>query len=105
MKFLSVFAVALTLSGCMGTTKDIKKAEQILILFQCANIDSAQIPHSPITSHYEQTLYSSKQKANEYIKSYKDGNRIFDISLEEVVKQQYSIYKEACQNLGGIAKK
>lgn len=89
----------------MGTTKDIKKAEQMFIQFQCGNIESTQIPHSAITSHYEQTLYSSKQKANEYIKSYKDGNKIFDISLEEVVKQQYVLYKEACQNLGGIAKK
>lgn len=105
MKFVSLFVLTFILNGCMGTSKDIKKAEHVFIQFQCINIENAQVPHSSITSYYEQSLYLSKHKANEYIENYKNGNQIFDIPLEEMIKQQYVIYKEACQNLGGIIKK
>jgi len=27
---------------------------------------------------------------------------LFDLPLHEVVEQQYDMYKDACQNLGGI---
>ncbi len=88
----------------MGTSKDIKKAESLFIQFKCTNIESTQIPHSSLNSYYEQSLYSSKKKAGSYIESYKQGDKLFDISLHEVVEQQYVIYKEACQSLGGISK-
>ena len=92
------------LTGWMGTSKDIKKAESLFIQFKCTNIESTQIPHSSLNSYYEQSLYSSKKKAGSYIESYKQGDKLFDISLHEVVEQQYVIYKEACQSLGGISK-
>ncbi|MGE8594143.1 MULTISPECIES: hypothetical protein [Acinetobacter] len=104
MKILSLVVVTFILIGCMGTSKDIKKAESLFIQFKCTNIESTQIPHSSLNSYYEQSLYSSKKKAGSYIESYKRGDKLFDISLHEVVEQQYVIYKEACQSLGGISK-
>lgn len=104
MKILSFLCLTFILTGCISTSKDIKKAETLLIQFQCINVESAQIPHSSITSYYEQSLYSSKQKASSYIDSYKHGEKLFEISLHEVVEQQYAIYKEACQSLGGVTK-
>lgn len=104
MKILSLVVVTFILTGCMGTSKDIKKAESLFIQFKCTNIESTQIPHSSLNSYYEQSLYSSKKKAGSYIESYKEGDKLFDISLHEVVEQQYVIYKEACQSLGGISK-
>ncbi len=104
MKILSLVVVTFILIGCMGTSKDIKKAESLFIQFKCTNIESTQIPHSSLNSYYEQSLYSSKKKAGSYIESYKQGDKLFDISLHEVVEQQYVIYKEACQSLGGISK-
>lgn len=104
MKSLAIFATALVLAGCsISTSRDIKKAEKLLSSFQCSNIESSQMAHSPITSYHEQTLQSSKQKAAAYIESYKNGEKLFNIPLTSVVEQQYSIYKEACQNLGGIS--
>ena len=91
------------LSGCIfSTSSDLKKAEKILEKFQCSNIESTEIVHTSITSYHEKALYGSKQKAKDYIESYKDGEKLFDIPLSEVLNQQYSIYKDACQNLGGL---
>lgn len=90
--------------GCLGTSKEIKKAESLLIQFECTNIENTQIPHSSINTYYEQSLYASKHKANAYIESYKYGEKLFNIPLREVIEQQYLIYKEACQSLGGVAK-
>ncbi|MDY6551543.1 hypothetical protein [Acinetobacter faecalis] len=105
MKILSLVVVTFILIGCMGTSKDIKKAESLFIQFKCTNIESTQIPHSSLNSYYEQSLYSSKKNAElTNIESYKRGDKLFDISLHEVVEQQYVIYKEACQSLGGISK-
>lgn len=105
MRLLSFVCITFILTGCMGTSKEIKNAESLLIQFQCTNIESAQIPHNSINSYYEQSLYSSKQKAQTYIESYKHGDKLFNISLNEVVEQQYILYKEACQSLGGVTKK
>ena len=104
MKLLTFVCISLILTGCIGTSKEIKNAESLLIQFQCTNVESSQIPHSSITSYYEQSLYSSKQKASSYIESYKHGDKLFDISLYEVVEQQYQLYKQACQSLGGVTK-
>lgn len=104
MKSLAVFATAVVLAGCsISTSRDIKKAEKLLTHFQCGNIESTQMAHSPITSYHEQSLHSSKQKAAGYIESYKNGEKLFNIPLTAVIEQQYDIYKEACQNLGGIS--
>ena len=67
MKILSLVVVTFILIGCMGTSKDIKKAESLFIQFKCTNIESTQIPHSSLNSYYEQSLYSSKKKAGSYI--------------------------------------
>lgn len=104
MKLLAIFALVTLLAGCStSSSRDIKKAEKLLSNFQCSNIESSQMAHSPITSYYEQSLSSSRQKAESYVQSYKDGNKLFNIPLSSVVEQQYSLYKEACQNLGGIS--
>ena len=68
-----------------------------------ARTPPSAMAHSPITSYHEQLLHSAKQKAENYIESYKNGETLFDIPLSAVVEQQYDIYKDACQNLGGIS--
>lgn len=103
MKSLAICAGALVFTGCsFGLSHDIKKAEKQLSNFECKNIESTQMAHSPITSFYEQSLHGAKQKAQSYIESYKKGEKLFDLPLTTVIEQQYSLYKEACQNLGGI---
>lgn len=103
MRFYSVLLGSIFLSGCMfSSSSDIKKAEKTLEQFKCANIESSQMAHTSITSFHEKALYGSKQKATDYIESYKDGDKLFDIPLSEVIDQQYVIYKDACQNLGGL---
>ena len=103
MKSLALWAGALLFTGCsFGMSHDIKKAEKLLANFQCNKIENSQMAHSPITSYHEQVLYSTKQKAKNYIESYKNGEKLFEIPLSTVIEQQYSIYNEACQNLGGI---
>ena len=103
MKVITVFVGIFLLTGCVfGTSKDIKKAELLLNKFECNNVESSQIAHSSITAYHELTLYSSKQKASSYVQSYKDGEKLFDIPLNEVIEQQYSVYKSACEYLGGL---
>lgn len=58
--------------------------------------------HTSITAYYEQSLALSRQKAESYVQSYKDGNELFDLPLTEVIEQQYIVYQAACENLGGI---
>ncbi|WP_227552608.1 hypothetical protein [Acinetobacter albensis] len=58
--------------------------------------------HTSITAYYEQSLALSRQKAESYVQSYKDGNELFDLPLTEVIEQQYIFYQAACENLGGI---
>lgn len=104
MKPLAIFALIIFLAGCStSSSRDIKKAEKLLSNFQCNNIESSQMAHSPITSFHEQSLSSARQKAESYVQSYKDGDKLFKIPLSSVVEQQYHLYKEACQNLGGIS--
>lgn len=104
MKPLAIFALIILLAGCStSSSRDIKKAEKLLENFQCGNIESSQMTHSPITSYHEQSLSSSRQKAESYIQSYKDGDKLFSTPLSSVIEQQYHLYKEACQNLGGIS--
>ncbi|ALH95516.1 hypothetical protein [Acinetobacter equi] len=103
MKFYVVLLSTTLFSGCMfSNSNEIKKAEKILEQFSCANIESSAMVHTSITSYHERSLYGSKQKAQEYIENYKNGDEIFDIPLSEVIEQQFTIYKEACQNLGGL---
>lgn len=100
MKALAVLIATLLLTAC--TSKDVRKAEHVLELFQCTNIESSQVAHTGISQYYEQSLYSSKNKATSYIEQYKNGQTTFDIPLTDMVEQQYELYKSACQNLGGI---
>lgn len=96
-------ALALLLAGCMfGTSGEIRKAEKVFALFHCNNIETSQMGRSSITSFHEHTLASSKQKAQAYIENYKQGEQLFHLPLDQVIEQQYLIYKAACQNLGGI---
>ena len=83
-------------------SSDLKKSEQLLQNFHCAKVDTAQVPHNSMTDYYQQMLYSSKSKVEAYIEHYHQGEKLFDIPLSEVVQQQYELYKDACQNLGGI---
>ncbi|WOE31579.1 MULTISPECIES: hypothetical protein [unclassified Acinetobacter] len=103
MKFYVVLIAALLLGGCIfSNSGDIDTAEQLFDKFHCNNIESNQMLHSSITSYHERTLYNSKQKAQQYIERYKEGETLFNIPLSEVIEQQYLIYIEACQNLGGV---
>lgn len=103
MKALAALSLTLLLTACMSS--DAQKAEHILKLFHCTGIQSSQMPHNSVTQYYEQSLYSSKSKAESYIEQYKNGEESFEISLSEIVNQQYELYKSACQNLGGIPAK
>ncbi|MGE8538756.1 MAG: hypothetical protein ACN6NI_05685 [Acinetobacter sp.] len=100
MKFITTLLSTLLLAGCMSG--DLKKSEQLLQNFQCAKIEMAQMPHTSMTDYYQHSLYSSKSKAESYIEHYQQGDKLFDIPLSEVVQQQYDLYKDACQSLGGI---
>ena len=100
MKLLTALLSSILLAGCMSN--DLKKSEQLLQSFNCAKIDTAQMPHSSMTDYYQHMLYSSKTKVESYIEQYHQGEELFDLPLYEVVEQQYNLYKDACQNLGGI---
>ncbi|RKG34628.1 hypothetical protein [Acinetobacter tianfuensis] len=103
MRNLAILSLTALLSGCIfGSSGEIRKAEKLLAQFKCANIESSQMSHSSITSFHEQKLSSSKQKALSYIESYKAGDALFDLPLDQVIEQQFNIYKASCQNLGGI---
>ena len=91
------------LTGCsLGTSREIKKAEVVLNQFQCKNIETSQLHHNAVTSFHERSLSVSKDKATSYIESYKNGEALFHIPLDQVVQQQYEIYKSACEALGGV---
>ena len=100
---LKLCLLPVLLSGCVFSS-ELKKSEGMMKNFECTNIENNQIPHNSVTSYFESSLYSSKQKASTYIENYKNGEKDFDIPLHEVIEQQFVVYKEACQNLGGIIK-
>ena len=103
MKFSFLIICSVILAGCtLGTSREIKKAEVILNQFECKNIEKSQLNHSAITSYHERSLSVSKEKASSYVQSYKEGEEIFLIQLDQIVQQQYDIYKSACEALGGI---
>jgi hypothetical protein len=103
MKYIFMPVMVFLLTGCMfGTSSEIRKAEKLFDQFHCNNIETSQMGRSSITSFHEHKLASSKQKAQSYIQSYKQGEHLFDLPLEQVIEQQFFIYKAACQNLGGI---
>lgn len=103
MKIALLLSLLLCLSACsLGKSSEIKLAEQLLNQFECKNIDSDQLSHSPITSFHERTLYVSKDKAVQYLESYKSGDYLFDLPLENVIQEQYTSFKSACEFLGGV---
>lgn len=104
MKPLFVIASCILLFGCaLGNSSEIKRAEKMLEQFQCKNIEVHDMPQSNINTFHQQSLAVSKQKATTYIEQYKEGQTLFDVPLDEVVKQQYQLYHSACQALGGIS--
>ncbi|ANF81376.1 hypothetical protein A3K93_03655 [Acinetobacter sp. NCu2D-2] len=100
MKALTALCSTLILTGCFSN--DLHHAEHLLSKFHCTNIDSSQMSHGGVTQYYQQSLFSSKAKAENYVQHYKDGDSELEISLTEVVEQQYELYKAACQSLGGL---
>lgn len=103
MKTSFLLSVIILLTGCaLGTSREIKTAEKLLNQFQCNNIETTELAHSAINIYHEHALSASKEKAIEYIESYKSGDELFKIPLDEVVQQQYDIYKTACESLGGV---
>ncbi len=103
MKIWSAVASLLFLSGCMfNSSQDLQHAERLFAQFHCQNVESTQVAHSSITSYHEQSLAVSRQKAQSYIDSYKQGEQRFDLPLSEMVDQQYQTYRAACQSLGGL---
>ncbi|HJF28082.1 MAG TPA: hypothetical protein K8V79_07535 [Acinetobacter lwoffii] len=100
MKTITALLGSILLAGCMSS--DLKKSEQMLDNFRCTKIETSQMSNNAVTDYYQQSLYSTKAKAESYIQQYQQGQKLFDIPLTEVVQQQYDLYKDACQNLGGI---
>ena len=103
MKTSLLFCVIFILSGCViGTSSEIKTAEKLLKQFKCSNIETTELTHSSMTSFHEHSLAVSKEKATSYVESYKSGDELFKIPLDQVVQQQYDVYKSACESLGGV---
>ena len=103
MKTSLLLSVIFILSGCViGTSSEIKTAEKLLKQFKCSNIETTELTHSSMTSFHEHSLAVSKEKATSYVESYKSGNELFKIPLDQVVQQQYDVYKSACESLGGV---
>lgn len=91
------------LTGCaLSTSSEIKVAEELLNQFQCNSVDTNQLGHNPVANFHQRTLATSKDKAMEYIESYKAGDTFFEIPLQQVIQQQYSSFKSACYYLGGV---
>ena len=100
MKLLFIPLLACCLSACLFTTSnEVKRSELILTHFNCHNYEDGI---SPINSFHEQILAVTKQKSADYIQHYKDGDKLFNVPLDEVVDQQYKLYKDACQSIGGV---
>lgn len=91
------------LTGCaFHTSNEIKVAEDMIHQFECNNIDRDQLGHNPVIGFHQRTLAVSKDKAVEYLASYKAGDTLFDMPLDQVIQQQYATYKSACYYLGGV---
>lgn len=104
MKIFFVLVPFVFLTGCIfGQSSELKRAEKLLNNFQCKNVETSEMPTSSINSYYQQTLAVSKEKATSYIESYKEGEELFAMPLDEVVKKQYELYKAACDSLGGVS--
>ena len=104
MKIFFVLVPFVFLTGCIfGQSSEVKRAEKLLNNFQCKNLETREISNSSINSYYQQTLAVSKEKATSYVESYKDGEELFAMPLDEVVKKQYELYKSACDSLGGVS--
>ncbi|AJB49007.1 MULTISPECIES: hypothetical protein [Acinetobacter] len=104
MKIFFVLVPFVFLTGCIfGQSSELKRAEKLLNNFQCKNVETSEMPTSSINSYYQQTLAVSKDKATSYVESYKEGEELFAMPLDEVVKKQYELYKAACDSLGGVS--
>ncbi|WP_213065728.1 hypothetical protein [Acinetobacter nosocomialis] len=104
MKIFFVLVPFVFLTGCIfGQSSELKRAEKLLNNFQCKNVETSEMPTSSINSYYQQTLAVSKDKATSYVESYKEGEELFAMPLDEVVKEQYELYKAACDSLGGVS--
>ncbi|USP39593.1 MULTISPECIES: hypothetical protein [Acinetobacter] len=104
MKLFFVLTPLVFLTGCIfGQSSEVKRAEKILHNFECKNVETSQLATSSINSYYQQSLAVSKEKATSYVESYKNGEELFDMPLDEVLKQQYQLYKSACDSLGGVS--
>lgn len=104
MKIFFVLVPFVFLTGCIfGQSSELKRAEKLLNNFQCKNVETSEMPTSSINSYYQQTLAVSKDKATSYIESYKEGEELFAMPLDELVKKQYELYKAACDSLGGVS--
>lgn len=104
MKIFFVLVPFVFLTGCIfGQSSEVKRAEKLLNNFQCKNIETSEISTSSINSYYQQSLAVSKEKATSYVESYKNGEELFATPLDEVVEQQYQLYKAACDSLGGVS--
>ncbi|MEW7121865.1 hypothetical protein [Acinetobacter nosocomialis] len=104
MKIFFVLVPFVFLTGCIfGQSSELKRAEKLLNNFQCKNVETSEMPTSSMNSYYQQTLAVSKDKATSYVESYKEGEELFAMPLDEVVKKQYELYKAACDSLGGVS--
>lgn len=104
MKTSILLGLIFCLTGCaIGTSSEIKRAEELVQQFECKNIDTDQLAHNSITGFHERTLAVSKDKSLEYLERYKSGETLFDIPLYDVIEHQYMSYKAACEFLGGIS--
>ncbi|WP_280179378.1 hypothetical protein [Acinetobacter nosocomialis] len=104
MKIFFVLVPFVFLTGCIfGQSSELNRAEKLLNNFQCKNVETSEMPTSSINSYYQQTLAVSKYKATSYVESYKEGEELFAMPLDEVIKKQYELYKAACDSLGGVS--
>lgn len=104
MKTPILLSSIIALTGCaIGTSSEIKRAEELVQQFECKSIDTDQLAHNSITGFHERSLAVSKDKSLDYLERYKSGETLFDIPLYDVIEHQYMSYKAACEFLGGIS--
>ena len=103
MKIGFMISSVLLLSGCMfGASQEIQRAEDLLARFQCLNVETHHVAHSAMTTYHQQSLAASREKAEDYLKRYKEGDYDLHLPLSEMIEEQYQKYHAACQSLGGL---
>lgn len=104
MKFFCLVAQLLLLSACSLSNHqhEINQAELIFKQFNCQAIDLQQIQNSVLGDYHYATLTAERNTIETYIRAYKNGETLFDLPLDQVIRKKLEYYQVNCQSLGGV---